>query len=113
MEDFRDSQLDTSVQLQAIEAEQQKTEEAKRVAAIILPNSDSGEHNTHEPTKGDDEVLEVTMAPQPPEPTPSDTHLSPEVTADVAWEEPQEEPLWEPSADNRHEEQASGNDPME
>ena len=104
MEDFRDSQLDTSLQLQDIEAEQQKAEEAKRAVAIILPNSDSGEHNTHEPMPGDDKVPEATMAPQPPKPTPSDTHLNPKDTTDMAWEEPWEEPLekplQEPSADN-------------
>ena len=66
MEDFGDSQIETSLQLQAIEAEQRKAEEAKRAVAIILPNNDSGEHNIHEPTHVDDEAPEATTRSQPP-----------------------------------------------
>ena len=81
MEDFRDSQLDTSVQLQAIEAEQQKTEEAKRVAAIILPNSDSGEHTVEDHNLPKDKVPEVNGTPNPPaEAKPEPTRATAEET---------------------------------
>ena len=42
LEEFGDSQLDTSLQLLAFKNEQRKVDEGNRAATIILPDSDSG-----------------------------------------------------------------------
>ena len=60
LEDFLDSEIDTSIQLQAIEAKQRRTEE-ERAAAIILLDSDPVEQN--EGMEENDDAPEGTTAP--------------------------------------------------
>ena len=107
MEEFNGSQINTSLQLQAIEVEHQKVEEEKRPAIVILPDDDYRENTIDKSTRGDNEVQHVTTVPQPPESKPSDPHhtlevMAIEATLEASWEEPRQEPLREPSTDDRH-----------
>ena len=66
LEEFGDSQTDTSLQLQSIDNEQRRVEEEKRVAAIVLPDNNFGEHAIDGPSRPEDTIPEVSTAPKSP-----------------------------------------------
>ena len=98
MEEFGGSRIDTSLQLQAIEAKQRKAEKGKRAVAIVLSDNDSGDHTIEEPMRIDNEIPQVTTMPHPSEPT--DPHTLEVITKEAT----REKLLQEPAIDNDHEE---------
>ena len=81
LEEFKDRQLATSLQLQAYENTWRQVEVGKRAATIILPNSDSGEHTVEDHNLPKDKVPEVNGTPNPPaEAKPEPTRATTEET---------------------------------